>query len=114
MTIHNKTRNRDLATSVVVADTAATRMRGLLNRDSLNPQEALLIKPCSSVHMLFMKFAIDVVFINERNFVVGCCQHLKPFAFSPVFWNSCCAIELPAGKIKETGTAKGDEINIWA
>ncbi len=110
--IINQTRNAVLATHLEVADTADTRMRGLLKRTHLAENEGLMIRPCSSVHMMFMRFAIDVVFLSKNNHVVGLCPNLKPYQFSPIFFNSCCAIELPAGKIEATKTLKGDVIAI--
>ena len=110
MTIVNVTRQTQLAQQVIVANTPLERMQGLLNRESFLPQEALVITQCSSIHMFFMKFAIDVVFVDKHNQVVGLCPHIKPFEVSPIFWKSACAIELPAGTIKATGTQVGDQL----
>ena len=110
MNIRNTTRNVVLADQVVVADTPAKRMKGLLGRAGLNPGEGLLLSPCQSVHMLFMKFAVDVVFLDKDNRVAGLCENLQPFHFSPIFLESACAVELPAGTIKQSGTQKGDTV----
>ncbi len=112
MTILNQTRGTVLATRLEVADSSQSRMRGLLGRSHLPDNEALLIRPCSSVHMMFMRFSIDVVFLGKDQAVVGLCPNLRPYQFSPIFFNSCCAIELPAGKIEASRTAKGDIIAI--
>jgi uncharacterized membrane protein (UPF0127 family) len=109
--IYNRTQNNIIAQHAVRADNPWTRMKGLLGRKSLSPQEALIISPCQSVHMLFMKFAIDVVFVDQHQRVVGLCADLKPFAFSPVFWKSACAIELETGTIKETNVCLGDQLS---
>ena len=113
MPIINLTRETTLATSVQVADTSLKRMQGLLGRTSLSAGEALIIAPCRSIHMLFMKFAIDVIFIDDKNKVAGLIRRIKPFAFSPIFWKSACAIELPAGTIERTKTQIGDSIQIF-
>ncbi len=112
MTLTNKTRNSILATRLRVADTAKLRMKGLLGENYLPDGEGLQITPCSSVHMFFMRFAIDVIFLDQKNRVVGLCRQLKPYHLSPLFFNSCCAIELPAGKIDQTQTQQGDELTI--
>ncbi len=112
MPIVNLTRKTFLADSVETADTSLKRMRGLLGRGSIKPGEALVIPQCKSIHMFFMKFAIDVVFLDENNKVVGLKERIKPFAVSPVFWKSSCAVELPVGTIKGTGTQVGDQIQI--
>jgi uncharacterized protein len=108
--IKNTTRNTVLASKVILADTASKRMVGLLDRSNLDQGEGLVLDPCNSVHMLFMKFAIDVIFLDKNNRVVGLCENLKPFCFSPIFWESACALELPAGTIKQSNTQSGDQI----
>ena len=112
MTIRNLSQNTVIAGQAVMADTVLTRMRGLLGRSSLPAGEALVIAPCQSVHMLFMRFPIDVVFADSDNRVVGLCADLRPFSLSPVFWKSACAIELPAGTIKKTNIRVGDNLSI--
>ena len=113
MPILNLTRKTTIASHVEMADTFFKRMQGLLGRASLGAGEALIITHCQSVHMLWMKFAIDVIFIDQQNKVVGLTARIKPFKFSPIFWKSSCAIELPAGTIETTNTQMGDEIH-WA
>ncbi len=112
MPIINLTQRTSLANSLEMADNPLKRMKGLLGRESLNKNEALVIWQCQSIHMLFMKFAIDVVFVDANNKVVGIVSKIKPFRFSPVFWKSACAIELPAGTIEETKTQVGDQLTI--
>ena len=112
MTIRNLTKNIALADKITVANTPLKRMKGLLGRASFAPGEALIIAPCQSVHMLFMKFPIDVIFLDRDKRAVGLCPELKPFQCSPIFWKSACAIELPAGIIKRTNTQMGDVL-IW-
>jgi len=87
-------------------------MQGLLGKGSFDSGEALVITRCNSIHMVFMKFSIDVVFLDKRNKAVGIVEKIKPFAFSPIFWKSACAIELPAGTIKETRTQVGDILKV--
>ena len=113
MPIVNLTRRSTLANSIEIANTPLKRMRGLLGRDSLDSQAALVIPHCQSIHMFFMKFAIDVIFVDSKNQVVGLSPRIKPFMLSPVFWKSACAIELPAGTIESTKTQVGDQIKIW-
>ncbi len=93
------------------ADTSLARMKGLLGRHALKQGEGLIIRPCQSVHMFFMRFSIDVIFVDKVNIVVGLCPNLRPFNLSPIFWKSACAIELPAGTIERTSTAVGDQIS---
>ena len=112
MSIVNLSKETTLASHVEIADTPPKRMQGLLGREFLPEGEALMITHCQSIHMLFMKFPIDVVFLDNQNKVVGVTARIKPFAFSPIFWKSSCAIELPAGTIEATKTCVGDQLVI--
>ena len=66
----------------LLAETALTRMRGLLGRRSLPSGEGILLKPASSVHMAFMRFAIDAVFIDREVHAVKIAADLKPWRAS--------------------------------
>ncbi len=111
MRILNQTRNTVLAESAVVADTIASGFIGLLRHDSLPQGEGLLIKRCQSIHMFFMKFSIDVVFVDHSRVVVGLVRGIKPFRMSAFYWAADCAIELPEGQIDRTKTFLGDIIS---
>lgn len=110
--IYNLTQHTLLAQSHDIANTPLSRMKGLLGKQEMPAQHALVITHCNSIHMMFMRFPIDVVFINKKNCVVGLVRQIPPFAFSPIFWDSSCAIELPAGTIQTSKTTIGDCIEI--
>ena len=112
MKIINITRNIVLADNAVMADTVLTRLRGLLGRNRLNDGEALVIRPSNSIHMFFMRFAIDAIFVDKRNYAVAVRKNMRPWSVSPVFWKSFYVIELAAGVIDATGTCAGDEITL--
>ena len=109
--IYNKTQNTLIAPRAKLADTFITRMVGLLNRSSLAEGEALVIARCQSIHMLFMKFSIDVIFVDKNNRVIGLVQGIKPFQLSKIFWKARFAIEVPIGTIAKTKTAVGDQLD---
>ena len=108
MPIINLSRETTIASYVLMADNPLTRMQGLLGRSGLHQGYALVIKPCQSIHMFFMKFSIDVIFIDGENRVVGLVPHIKPFCLSPIFWNASSAVELNAGGIQKSQTVLGD------
>lgn len=110
--ILNSTRGSVVATDVEKADSFSARMKGLLNRESLSDGEALIITRCQSIHMLFMKFPIDVIFVNRENNVVGLVPDIKPFCLSLIFWNASYAVELNVGTIEKSGTRVGDRLEI--
>ena len=112
MKILNKTQNTIIASSVVVAQTILSRIVGLLNRPAIFANEALIITECRSIHMFFMKFPIDAIFVDKNNVVVGLVHHIKPFQLSPIFFKAKYVIELPVQTILETKTCLGDIIDL--
>lgn len=112
MVIKNQTKNTTIARKVVIADTFLSRMAGLLNKDFLPENEALVITRCQSIHMFFMRFPIDVLFVGKDNRVVGLVENIKPFRLSPIFFKSNYAVELRSGTIAKTRTSIGDELGM--
>ncbi|QFT88463.1 hypothetical protein FIU87_07400 [Bacillus sp. THAF10] len=82
------------------ADTIFSRLMGLMFKKDLL-DEGLLITPCNSIHMFFMRFPIDVVFLDKNNCIVLCIRHFKPWRVSPIVKNSYSVLELPIGSIDE-------------
>jgi uncharacterized membrane protein (UPF0127 family) len=62
-----------------LADSSLVRMRGLLGRSGLEPGESMLFRPAGSIHMLFMRFAIDAVFCDEELVVLSVVPGLRPW-----------------------------------
>ena len=110
MVIRNATRGTELASSAWVARSFKSRLLGLMGRASLEPGEALVLDPCSSVHTAFMRFAIDVVYLDGSKRVVKAVSALKPFRMSGVLRGARTVVELPSGVIDDTGTVAGDEL----
>ena len=112
MKIINTTRRTILAERAEVADSFYSRMVGLLKRKSFVAGEALVITHCQSIHMFFMKFAIDVIFADKNDRVVGLVRNIKPFRLSPVYFQASYAVEIPAGIIERSGTVCGDQLTL--
>jgi len=110
--IRNLTRGTVLATEEQWALDPAARMRGLLDHDGLGEGQALVISPCNSVHMFFMKFAIDVVFATADGVVVRAISELRPWRFTRMHFRARHTIELPVGTISASGTVKGDQLSL--
>jgi uncharacterized membrane protein (UPF0127 family) len=100
-----------LGTSVDLADTSATRRTGLLKHTSLAKGEGLWIVPCESVHTFFMKFPIDLVYIDRRHKVRKVRSAVPPWRLSACL-PAHSVLELPAGTAQETGTQVGDELEL--
>ncbi len=99
-----------LASTVELATTSATRRRGLLGRDSFDPSAAMVIAPCSAIHTLFMRFAIDVVFVNRDGRVLKVVRNLKPWRIAGSL-RAFAVFELNAGTLeRQGGLAAGDQL----
>jgi uncharacterized membrane protein (UPF0127 family) len=105
----NLTRGTILATRLEAARTSATRRKGLLGRDGLLSGEGLWIAPCESVHTFFMRFAIDLVYLDRKRQVKKVRSEVGPWKLSAC-WSAHSILELPAGTIVATGTERGDSL----
>jgi len=106
MRIRNITRDVVLADKAAVANTSAARRQGLLRRESLPRGEGLWIVPCEAVHTFWMKFPIDLLFLNKHKRVVKVRHAVPPWRIS-VCLRAHSVLELPAGVARETGTRPG-------
>lgn len=110
--IDNQTRQRTLAVRAEEATTFWRRTVGLLGRRELEPGGGLHIVPCNSIHMFFMRFPIDAVFIDEEHRVVRVVPMLTPWRVVPYVPRARSVIELPAGVVELTGTAEDDRLTL--
>lgn len=109
--IRNETRGTVVADRCYLAHSMGERIVGLLNRSSLEPGEGLLIERTQSIHMFFMRFAIDAVFIDASGRVTKLVGDLKPWRV--VWWarGARDCVELPVGAIRASGTQVGDHLS---
>jgi uncharacterized membrane protein (UPF0127 family) len=93
----------------VLADTALTRMRGLLGRRELPSGEGILLRPASSVHMAFMRFPIDAVFLDRDLRVLKVASDLRPWRAAGTR-GAKAVLEIPAGEAGRRGLTVGDRL----
>ena len=98
--------------SIKLADTFFTRFKGLMFRKDRLREEGLWIIPCNSIHMCFMHFEIDAVFLNKKGAIVKMVEGLKPWSFVKPIRGAYSVIELPAGTISRFGLKDGELIKI--
>jgi hypothetical protein len=110
--VRNASRGTVLADRVAVAATAVARMRGLLGTGELPPQRGLLLRPCRQVHSFFMRYALDLVFIDRADRVVATLPGFARNRISPFVSTAAAVLELPAGTLDETPAATGDRLDI--
>lgn len=109
--VRNQTRNTTLADAAEVADTSEKRRTGLLKHDRLDPGQGLWIVPCESVHSFFMKFAIDLVYLDRNKKVRKVRHRMVPWRVSACL-SAHSILELPAGAAATSGTQAGDQLEI--
>jgi len=107
MIVFNKTKNSQVVSSVLKADTFSARLFGLIPRKTLGPEEGLWLEPCAMIHTCFMNFPIDAVFLDAGLKVVRVVAVLKPWRFSPWVCGAASVLELAPGRAS-SGLAEGD------
>ena len=107
--ITNLTRQTVLASQVEVADSASKRRKGLLGRGNLTSQEGLWIVPCESVHTFFMRFSIDLVYLDRNRKVKKVRSKVPPWRVSACL-TAHSVIELAPGSIEISRTLPGDQL----
>ena len=112
MKILNITKNTVLADDVEIASTALKRMIGLLGKDNISAGNALVLMPCDSIHTFFMRFPIDVLFVDKSNKIIKAVKAIRPFRLTRVYFRSNYCVELPVGSIDAANTAEGDVIRM--
>ena len=90
-----------------LAVSAWTRTKGLLGRPGLEADQGLWIQPTNSIHMFFMRFPIDVVFVDRNWRVVGVRHGLRPWRVAGAR-RAVAALELPVGAVAASGIEEGD------
>jgi len=111
----NQTRGTVLCERLESAGGIGGKGRGLLGRAGLEPGTGMLFEngrftPFMWMHMFFMRFAIDIVFIGRANTVIRINRQLKPWRVSSVVFGARRALELPAGASEASSTQVGDQI----
>jgi uncharacterized membrane protein (UPF0127 family) len=101
-----------LVSRLEAAFDSATRKKGLLGRDRLEPGTGLVIAPCGGIHTCFMRFPIDVLFMARDGRVVKVRSAVPPWRLALAI-SAFCVIELPAHAAAEAGTRAGDRLELF-
>lgn len=95
-----------------ITESALERMRGLLPKSSLGVNDALWITPCTSIHMFFMRFAIDAAFLDRNGKVIALYENLKPWRLSWMHPRAAGVLEVQAGALARHGVKKGEVLSL--
>ena len=111
MLVANTSRGTTLGQAIKVAHTAAQKVKGLLGRECLEDGQGLLFRGAGSLHTLFMRFPIDIIYADKSGKVVKLAERVGPFKLVAAPLRCYYALELPAGAIEASGTHVGDRLN---
>ena len=103
----NVTRKTILATNAEAAKSGGARSKGLLGRDHLAPGEGMWIVPCEAVHTFFMRFAIDLVYLDRKNRIKKVASEVPPWRLSACL-SAHSVLELPSGTVHSSKSCPGD------
>ena len=106
----DETRATVVAEDVRLADGIWSRFWGLMGRKALPEGAGLLLRPSFSIHTAFMRFPIDVIFLDRSLRVVKVVPRMKPFRMTLAFGGAHSALELNAGDAEEAETQTGDQL----
>lgn len=95
---------------VRIADTFWTRFVGLMLQKPLPPATGLLITPCNSIHMCFMRFAIDAVYLDKQGKILKIVRNLRPWIGVSACWQAHSTLELTAGEADWLGLEVGQTL----
>lgn len=106
----NVTQQITIAERAEIAQSFLAKAVGLLGRSSISEGTGLVLSSTNSIHMFFMRFAIDALFIDKDGNVIKVLHSLKPWRISPIVWQAYHCIELPSETARMTLTKEGDQI----
>jgi len=107
----NQTKGTVVATNVSVARSMWARFWGLMGKRELDEGHGLLLSPCSSIHMFFMRFPLDVIFLDKSNRVTKVVSGIKPWR-AALGGGGHSALELRTGAAAAALTDVGDVIEM--
>ena len=112
--VFNRSKDTVVAAEVELAETAWSRLKGLLGRSEKEfaPGKGLWIYPSQGVHTFGMSYPIDVIYLDSAERVIRVCHRLAPSRIGPLKLRARSVIELPAGTLAQSRTSAGDALEI--
>jgi len=106
--LYNINKNNIVLENVKLADGFFQKFKGLMGRKKLNKSEGLMLLSCNSIHTCFMRFPIDVVFLNMDHEVIALRKELKPWKMVNYVKKAYITVEMTAGTIENKNIEVGD------
>ena len=112
--VFNRNRESFLGFRVAFADTWRIRLKGLLGRGGLTPNDGIWLIPSRGIHTFGMQFAVDLIYLDSANRVIYLVEHFRPFRISPIKRKCASILEMRTRAIYFSHTQIGDELLICA
>lgn len=112
MSVKIKYKDKIIIEKLTIADDFKKRMIGLLNRKNMESNEGLLLYNCKQIHTFFMKFPIDVFFLDKNKKIIKIYEEIKPFKITNYIKNAKYALEAKAGISKKYKLKVGDILDL--
>ena len=109
MRIVHKESGKVLAENAQVAESFFERLKGLMFIREMKGLDALLIRNTNSVHNCFVRFSLDLIFVNNEMQVIKIIRGFKPWRFTRIYFKARHVLELPAGAIGKE-VKEGDQL----
>lgn len=96
---------------ILLANTIFSRVKGLMFSDEMGGFDGMLIDPCNSIHTFFMRFKIDVLFLNRENQILKIYRNLSPWRMTMIYLKAKRVLELEGGKLS-ANVREGDYLEL--
>ena len=97
-----KSNGKTMAQKAVLAESFFQRLKGLMFSERMEGFDALVIKSCNSIHTFFMKYSIDVVFLNKELKIIKIKRGIQPWRITPMYFSATQAVEFQRGYVDES------------
>ncbi len=111
LVLRNRRTGGVIATRILPAVESETRRTGLLKHQSLPEGEAMIIAPSNAVHTFFMRFPIDIAFVDQDGTILKIKARVPAWRIAAA-WGGYAVIEMAAGEFARSGTAVGDAVEL--
>lgn len=108
--VYSENRKEWIMKDVGMTETFAERFLGLMGKSGMD-LEALLINPCTSIHMFFMKMPIDAVYLNKSDCIIAVEKELKPWSIGGFHKGTASVMEMPSGEADRIGLFCGEVLS---
>jgi uncharacterized membrane protein (UPF0127 family) len=106
--LYNVNKENIVLENLKLANGFFEKFKGLMGRKRLNKSEGLMILSCNSIHTCFMKFPIDVLFLNMDHEVIAMRKEVKPWRMVNFVKKAYITVEMPEGTIEHKNVEVGD------